>query len=75
MVFRGNTRKQLIKIISDNKKEFDHVVLDEITSKSIYRKSKLSLNYFELSNMTLTSQNELVYIFDIKKGIRDALEE
>ena len=75
MVFRGNTRKQLIKIISDNKKEFDHVVLDEITSKSIYRKSKLSLNYFELSNVTLTSQNELVYIFDIKKGIRDALEE
>ena len=75
IVSHGESRSVIIKIISKNKRSFDNAVLNAITSKPKYKKSNLNMSYFELSNMTLTTQNELVYIFDIKKGIRKALEE
>ena len=75
IVSHGESRSVIIKVISKNKRSFDNAVLNAITSKPKYKKSNLNMSYFELSNMTLTTQNELVYVFDIKKGIRKALEE
>lgn len=75
IVSRGKTRKELIEFIQKNKKTFDQFVINEIESRAKFKNSNLSMNYFELSRMTLTSQSELLYIFDIKKGIRDVLEE
>ena len=75
IVTKGKTRKEIIDLISSNKKDFDRLILEKIQSKARFIKSNLSMNYFELSNVTLTRQYELIYVFDIKKEIREILEE
>ena len=75
LITYGRSRKDMIIYISNHKAEFDNIALSCIERSKRFKRSGLSMNYFELDSLMLTASAELRYTFDIKKGIRKALEE
>ena len=67
------TRSDLIKILSKNRKKIDTLVIDSIKENKTFIKLGIDINWFECSSLVLTTRMELVYTFDIKKGIRNVI--
>lgn len=70
IVLYGRSREDMIKYISLHRPEFDDVVIRSIEKSKRFRNSRLSMNHFQLDSLIMTTSNELVYKFDIKKELR-----
>ena len=69
------TRQQVIEILTKNRKKIDATVLNAIKEHRTFIKSGIDINWLECSSLVLTTSMELVYTFDIKKGIRNVISE
>lgn len=65
------TKEEVIKIIKKNRKKIDRIVLEKINEQKRFRHSELTMSYFSLDNLTLTSSYELIYTFGLKKALED----
>lgn len=69
------TRQQVIEILTKNRKKIDKIILNAIKEHRTFIKSGIDINWLECSSLVLTTSMELVYTFDIKKGIRNIISE
>ena len=75
IISHDKSREELLQLLNENKKYIDDLAMKAIRESSRFKHSGLTMNYFELDSLILTASTELRYTFDIKKGIRKALEE
>lgn len=67
------SRDEVMRVISSQKSAFDAAIVSRIESRAKFKHSGFTMNYFECSSCVLTRTMELVYTFDIKRSIRDAM--
>lgn len=69
IISHGKSRKELLQLLNIQKRFIDNLAMKAISESSRFKKSGLTMNYFELDSLTLNSETEVQYTFGIKKSI------
>lgn len=75
IISHGKSREELLQILNSDKKYVDELAIKSIKESSRFKRSGLTMNYFELDSLTLNPQTEVQYIFGIKKSILKLLND
>lgn len=72
---RSATYKEQVAFVKGHKRDIYEYVMEELRSNTNLINKIGSLNYYELSNVTVTRDSRIVFLYDIKKEIEDLLNE